>query len=69
MAYVNPDYTSKKSFIEAVRNGVGHRTYNPSGMFETVQWGNDVVEGPHCPKPHKWYASVKVEKGIVVSAR
>jgi len=69
MAYVNPNYATKKQFIEAVRAGVGHRTYNPSGMFQTTQWGSDSVEGPHYPKPHKWYAAVKVENGIVVSAR
>jgi hypothetical protein len=69
MAYVNPDYTTKKQFIEAVKSGVEHRTYNPSSMFPTTQNGDDVIEGPHYPKPHKWYASVKVQNGKVVSAR
>ena len=69
MSYVNPNYKSKKEFIEAVKSGVKHETYNPSGMFETTKNGSDTIEGPHYPKPHRWYASVKVQDGIVVSAK
>jgi hypothetical protein len=43
-----------------------HHTYNPSGMFLTPQNGSDVIEGPHYPQAHRWYASVQVEHGIVV---
>jgi beta-xylosidase len=66
MAYVYPNYKSKKEFKEAVLRGVQHQTYNPSGMFPTTQDGEDVIEGPHYPQPHGWYARVLVEKGIVV---
>ena len=66
MSYVDPDYKTKKAFREAVTAGVEHHTYNPSGMFAVPQHGGDVVEGPHYPKPHRWYASVVVEDGIVV---
>ena len=69
MAYVSPDYKTKKDFINAVKSGTQHRTYNPSGMFQTTQNGSDSVEGPHYPKPHKWYSSVVVKDGIVVSAK
>ena len=65
MSYVFPDYKSKKELKEAVANGEKLQTYNPSGMFETPQDGEDVIEGPHYPKPHKWYARVKVEGGFV----
>jgi len=67
MSYVDPNYKSKKEFKEAV-NVLGKRpsTYNPSGMFPTPQNGEDTIEGPHYPQPHKWYARVKVENGIVV---
>ena len=67
MSYVNPNYASKKAFKEAVTAGVEHRTYNPSGMFPTTSNGSDVIEGPHYPKPHRWYASVVVRDGIVIS--
>ena len=65
MSYVTPDYKTKKAFKEAVKAGVEHRTYNPSGMFPVSQNGRDTVEGPHYPKPHSWYASVLVVDGVV----
>ena len=69
MSYVHFDYKSKKAFREAVKSGVRHETYNPSGMFPTTRDGSDTVEGPHYPQPHKWYASVVVKDGIVVSVK
>ena len=66
MAYVDPDYKTKKAFKEAVKAGVPHKTYNPSGMFATTQNGSDTIEGPHYPKPHTWYAQVQVKDGFVV---
>jgi len=69
MSYVNPNYKTKKAFREAVRAGVKHITYNPSGMFPTPRAGTDVIEGPHYPQPHKWYAQVEVQDGVVVSVR
>ena len=69
MSYVDPNYPTKKAFVEAVKAGTVHTTYNPSGLFPTPQNGKDVVEGPHYPKPHKWYAAVVVQAGKVVSAK
>ncbi len=69
MAYVSKNFTSKKEFIASIKAGEKHYTYNPSGMFETVKNGSDVVEGPHYPKPHRWYASVVVKDGCVISVK
>jgi hypothetical protein len=69
MAYVDPDYRTKKAFKAAVVSGEKHYTYNPSGMFPTKTDGNTVVEGPHYPKAHSWYASVVVRDGVVVSVK
>lgn len=66
MSYVNPNYKSKKDFKAAVASGKLHETYNPSGIFEAPKNGKDLVEGPHYPQPHRWYASVLVENGVVV---
>ena len=41
-------------------------TYNPSGMFPVPANGQDTIEGPHYPKPHKWYARVQVAHGYIV---
>ncbi len=69
MSYVDPNYKTKKDFIAAVKAGKVHHTYNPSGMFPVKQDGSDVVEGPHYPQPHKWYSSVVVRNGVVISAK
>jgi hypothetical protein len=66
MAYVDPDFQTKKEFISAVKNGQQLRPYNPSGMFPQKQDGNETIEGPHYPKPHKWYASVVLKDGVIV---
>jgi hypothetical protein len=36
------------------------------GLGQPVRDGVEYVEGPHYPEPHRWYASVVVERGIVV---
>lgn len=69
MSYVDPNYKTKKEFITAVKEGKLHYTYNPSGMFPVRENGNDVVEGPHYPKPHRWYAQVVVQNGVVINAK
>ena len=69
MAYVDPNYKTKKMFKEAVAAGVQHSPYNPSGMFPQPQNGSEVIEGPHYPKPHRWYASVTLTDGVVTSVK
>ena len=48
--------------------------YQPNDMFgnpkaEPNYSGTACVEGPHFPESHKWYATVTVEKGIVVKVK
>jgi hypothetical protein len=69
VSYVNPDYKTKKEFKKAVGDGIKHLTYNPSGMFPTPQNGTDIIEGPHYPKPHRWYAAVVIEHGFVTKVK
>jgi hypothetical protein len=69
MSYVDPDYPTKKAFREAVNAGVEHFTYNPSGMYPVRVDGEDVIEGPHYPKAHRWYAAVTVVNGVVAKVR
>jgi hypothetical protein len=66
MAYVDPNYPTKKAFKQAVLDGRKHHPYNPSGMFPVKDNGEETIEGPHYPKPHTWYARVRVEDGVVV---
>ena len=65
MAYTSINFKTKKALKEAVKNGEQITVYNPSGMFETVKNGIEHVEGPHYPKPHRWYAAVRMEDGII----
>ena len=74
MAYVSPDYKTKKAFKAAVLGGERLRPYNPigssrRGLFEVEPNGDVVVEGPHYPKPHTWYADCVLENGVIVKVK
>jgi len=62
MAYVSPNYKTKKALREAVKDGQAVSVFQPGGMFPlTVPANGQVsVEGPHYPEPHRWYAVVLV---------
>jgi len=68
MAYTVENFPTKKALKAAVAAGEVEslRTFNPSGMFPVTQFGRDVIEGPQYPQPHRWYAEVVVEGGVVV---
>ncbi len=65
MAYVNPNFKTKKALKEAVAKGETVTVFSP-GPFGCQQNGRESIEGPHYPKPHTFYASVMVENGRVV---
>lgn len=68
MAYVNPDFKTKKAFLLALKGGAQLRPFNP-GLGGPITNGTVDIEGPHYPKPHTWYAQVEVVNGIIVKAR
>jgi hypothetical protein len=68
MAYTEKDYKSKKAFKEDLASGKQIRIYSP-GPFGCNQNGVEYIEGPHYPKPHRWYAQVIVKDGIVQSIK
>lgn len=68
MAYVDPNFKTKKALKEAVLNGEHVMVFSP-GPFPVSQNGNVAVEGPHYPEPHKWYAQCTVENGIVKAVK
>ena len=63
--YVSPNFKSKMDLKAAVLAGTPVEVFSP-GPFPAPENGETSVEGPHFPKPHTWYARVKVEKGLVV---
>jgi hypothetical protein len=66
MAYVDPNFKSKKALKDAVASGATLRPYNPGGMFPVPSNGRITLEGPHYPEPHRWYATATVVNGVVV---
>lgn len=71
MAYVDPNYKTKKAFKEAVKAGVIHYPYNPSGITLPASYfnGRIAIEGPHYPEPHRWYADCDIKDGVITEVR
>jgi hypothetical protein len=69
MAYVDPDYRTKKEFKQAVKDGVKHIPYINGFIFKAIQNGREVIEGPHYPKPHTWYATATIKNGLVTEVK
>lgn len=63
--YAQDNPKTKKQLREWVESGRVVRAFQPGGMFPGTRDGEDVIEGPHFPQPHKWYAQVKIVDGII----
>lgn len=63
--YVDPNFKTKKALKEALAAGRTVYVFSP-GPFPAKTDGNEFVEGPHYPEPHRWYATVEVSGGKVV---
>ncbi len=69
MAYIYPDFPSKAAIKRALKAGDKLRVKEnkPWAVTDYVQEGEVTVEGPHYPKPHRWYGKVVVKNGLVIS--
>jgi len=68
MAYVEPNFPTKKALKDAVKAGDRVTVFDPGGVFGVgVRDGGVSVEGPHYPQPHRWYATVEVSTDNVVT--
>jgi hypothetical protein len=63
--YTRINFRTKKALKEAVASGQEVDTFQPGGIFPAQTDGQVCIEGPHYPEPHKWYASVLIENGII----
>ena len=68
MAYVSPNFATKKALREAVKAGTRVEVFSP-GPFPSKRNGTETIEGPHYPKPHTWYAQVTVKDGVVTAVK
>jgi len=66
--YASKNFKTKKEFREAVERGDEITLWSP-GLGSPKTDGTEYVEGPQYPLPHKWYAQVTVESGIVKKVR
>ena len=62
--YTDKNYRSKKALRDDLKAGIEVTVFQP-GPFPGKTTGRVSLEGPHYPEPHKWYASVEIENGIV----
>lgn len=62
--YVRPNFKTKKELKEALKEGKKVEVFSP-GPFPPQNNGREFIEGPHYPKPHTWYAQVRVKDGFV----
>ena len=68
--YTVKNFRTKKAFKEAVANGEHVEVYQPGPFGNGIETeGSFAAEGPHYPEPHRWYASIKVKDGKVVSVK
>lgn len=67
--YVSPNFKSKKALKDALSAGRTVTVFNPGLGGDPPVNGRVTVEGPHYPEPHKWYGSVELRDGRVVSVK
>lgn len=68
MAYVEPNYKTKKALKEALVKGTEVRVFQP-GLGTVPENGTVSLEGPHYPEPHKWYAEGTMVDGRLVRVK
>lgn len=61
MAYATGNPPTKKALKERVASANPPTAYTPGGMFPDPRSTACTIEGPHFPKPHRWYARVQVD--------
>jgi len=66
--YTTKNFKTKKALKDAVAAGEKVTLFAP-GIGSPPTNGSCTVEGPHFPQPHRWYAEVTVENGVVVKVK
>lgn len=65
MAYVNPNFKTKKALKDALKAGQSIEVFQP-GLGTVPTNGRIHLEGPHYPAPHTWYAQGVMQDGRLV---
>lgn len=64
--YTRTNFPTKKALKEAFKAGDKLEVFQPGGLFAGKTDGVVVIEGPHFPKPHRYYAEVIIKDSIIV---
>lgn len=72
--YTSKNYKTKKALKEAVAAGQTVTVFQPNDLFGNPQarptyTGEVVLEGPHYPEAHRWYASAELVNGTIRSVK
>jgi len=68
MAYVYPNFKTKKALKEALAAGTSISVYQ-TGLCSVPHNGTIDLEGPHYPQPHTWYATATIVDGKLTKVR
>lgn len=66
--YASGNPKTKKELKQWVADGKRVEAFQP-GPFPAKRDGQAVIEGPHYPQPHRWYAEVTLRDGIIISVK
>ena len=64
--YADGNPKTKKELKQWLADGKRVTAFQPGGFFPSQTDGSAVIEGPHYPKPHRWYAQVMLKDGRIV---
>ena len=68
--YTTKKFKTKKSLKDAIKCGEHINVYQPGpyGGNEPLN-GEILIEGPHYPEPHTWYATGTLKNGILIKIK
>lgn len=64
--YVDPNFPTLSALKKALASGDKVYVFQPDMGCVPTGTAEVSLEGPHYPKPHKWYARVRIVDGLVV---
>ncbi len=69
--YTDINFKTKKALKEAVAAGKRVTFFQPNdmGFCNPATMTRCVIEGPHYPEPHKWYADCECRDGVIVKVK
>lgn len=68
MAYVHPNFKTKKALKDAIKVGRSIEVYEPA-LGTVPENGRVHLEGPHYPAAHTWYAQGQMVNGKLTKVK